>query len=118
MNGLQVISDSETQDYVPKPSKFIISIPIERPNAQKKNLSQNKLFGAPTIDFGLTKEALTIHPYDNKQTTSWKRKDELSPNDFLAYYVAKKGKIMTRWGFQQKSSWTYKSTLQVGTTFS
>jgi hypothetical protein len=68
MNGLQVISDSETQDNVPKPSKFIIGIPIERPNAKKKKLSQNKLFGAPTIDFGLTKEALTIHPYaTNKQ---------------------------------------------------
>jgi hypothetical protein len=36
MNGLQVLSDNEAQDYVPKPSSLIIGIPIERPNAEKK----------------------------------------------------------------------------------
>jgi hypothetical protein len=66
MNSLQVISHNEAQDYVPKPSKLIINVPTERPNAKEKQLSLDMLFGAPTIDSRLTKEALHIHPNDKK----------------------------------------------------
>jgi hypothetical protein len=66
MNGLQVISDNEAQDCVPKPSKLIINIPTMRPNAKEKQLSLDMLFGAPIIDSRLTKEALPIHPNDKK----------------------------------------------------
>jgi hypothetical protein len=59
-------------------------------------------FDGPTTNYRLILKVLTIHPNDKKQTISWKRKDERSPNDFLANYAAKKNKTMTRQGSQQK----------------
>jgi hypothetical protein len=63
---LQVISDNEAQDCVPKPSKLIINVPTKRPNAKEKRLSLDMLFGAATKYSRLTKEALPIHPNDKK----------------------------------------------------
>ncbi len=70
MNGLQVISDNEAQDYVPKLGVFIISVLTKRPNAKEKQLSLDMFFSAPTTNSRLTKKDLPIHPNDKKQITS------------------------------------------------
>jgi hypothetical protein len=66
MNSLQVISDNEAQDYVPKLGMLIFNIPTERPNAKEKQLSLNMFFSALTIDSRPTKKVLPIHPNDEK----------------------------------------------------
>jgi hypothetical protein len=60
-------------------------------------------FNALTIYSGPTKKVLPIHPNDKNKITSRKRKNKRSPNDFLANYVAKKDKTITRRGSQQKN---------------